>query len=163
MRTDKNLMVVLNELKDKGLTRDQIASKMGIKTRTLVSYYDYFRGDKDNRHSRPVKDKRIKDLKKLAQSKGIRTTYTIQDDPQTDQIIYISVYYTVYFKDSEGGEKRFMILTDSQQNFAEQPDKDKYIHQQVSQKYREKPYDIIKIEINFYTVKTETEFTKIKQ
>lgn len=159
-RIDKNKFVLLEELSESGLTKKDIAEKIGISYRTLASYYDYFKANKPNKHSRKPKPETIQKLKRLAQSRGIRTTIDIDTEEEQDKLIYISIEYVVQFEDEEDEQKRHIIEVTTQGVFYNETNKEKFIKDKVSSRYSS--YDAkFKIRILNWNIKNEDDIGKI--
>ena len=155
-RTDRNLYTVIQDLKKSGKSVKAIANSAGIATRTLSSYYDYFRADRPNKHSRKPPMKVIRSIKKQAQSKGIRTTQNYGSDPLHDKRVYISVNYKWYDDDNEKWEKRHALVLSTLAILKEKTEHQRrnYLEKQIKKQYQRKDSKLREIEIENYQIKT---------
>tara|TARA_R110000803_G_C11929995_1_gene315337 strand:+ start:420 stop:902 length:483 start_codon:yes stop_codon:yes gene_type:complete len=145
-RISKNPLTILSNLKEKGFTRAQIADSMGIKPRTLASYYDYFNNSRPNKNSRIPPPERVKALRKFAQSKKIRTTTTLVNE---DTLVYAKVNYSVVLMDGEK-TKRNVVLPVSLDVWRSMSKKKQkaFIRQQIKSAYgrsNTRPFKSLKI------------------
>jgi len=154
--TDRNLYTVIQDLKKSGKSVKAIATSAGIATRTLSSYYDYFRADRPNKHSRKPPMKVIRSIKKQAQRKGIRTTQNYGSDPLHDKRVYISVNYKWYDDDNEKWEQRHALVLSTLAILKEKTENQRrnYLEKQIKKQYQRKDSKLRELEIENYQIKT---------
>lgn len=79
-RQQRNIYTLLQAVKNKrGYTNKQLANKLGIKPRTLYSYYSSMKGYKPNKNNRQIPKKIILRIKKMASNRNIRITENISN------------------------------------------------------------------------------------
>lgn len=152
-RVKRSTASIIEDLTSKGLTKKEIAKKIGVKYRTFLSYKRYFEASKFNENSRKAPDEVVKKIKKLASNRDIRLTQDIGDSD--DVLVYIKTNYEV--KKDDFKELRNITIPVSLEEWREERNKEEYVYEYIQDRYSRNSSAFDEIIIQDYQLFLENE------